>query len=188
MIHRGVEKRVGEVVGAHLACESLPRTQASTHFFEDIVPALFLNRNDVVLAEEEAELLDGDPLFVLPIDHFVYDKVVLVETLDLRALGGVKDILERERVEAKMVPDFAQEVHVAEAVDIDPVHLVGFEVRHQVLEGFELPLIHRVAVVANEGKDRGFPILAHPGSRVAGAVPGTWYLMRIIRRLSRRVS
>ncbi len=58
----------------------------------------------------------------------------------------VQHVLERERMNGKTLGQLAQERDVAEAIDIDPVHLRGIEARVQFVEGRHLGLENRVGV------------------------------------------
>jgi hypothetical protein len=48
--------------------------------------------------------------------------------LDLRALPGLKDILERKRMQMESFPEHAQHIEVAKPIDVDPGHTFVVEI------------------------------------------------------------
>ena len=122
-----VEQGVGEVVRLELADRAAAGADAGADGIEHVILGLLLHGDDEVFPEKQAHLLAADGVAIVLIDHLGDDEEVVGRLLDFRALAGVEDVFEGERVELEFLAEDSEGFHVAEAIDVDPGDLAVVE-------------------------------------------------------------
>jgi hypothetical protein len=67
-------------------------------------------------------------LLRIQVKHLRNDEEIVIVLLGLRALPGLKHILERKRMQMESFPKHAQHIEIAQPVDVDPGHSFVVEV------------------------------------------------------------
>ena len=57
------------------------------------------------------------------IDHFTNDEIVIGVVFDLWPLRGIEHILQGQRMDIELLPEFAQQLDIAQAVHVYPIDL-----------------------------------------------------------------
>jgi hypothetical protein len=127
----------------------------------EAVARMFLEGDQGVLGQEHAHLLRFDLLFEM--EHAHDDVEVVAVVVDLRALAHVEHVFVRERMEAEQVAELADDLDVADAVDVDPEHARLALVRGELRDAREALLLDGISRVVKH-LDR----LGHVGARRRG--------------------
>jgi len=94
VVDEGVDEGVEEVVGSEFSDSALGVSDAVSDGLEDVA-LLFLEGDDVVGSEDEAELFARDSVFFGVVGEHFHDDVELVLVLvDFWSLGGMDDVFE----------------------------------------------------------------------------------------------
>ncbi len=154
IIHDGVNQRVGQIVRAHPAGAALAGPDALAHRIEDI-PRLLLKGDDILRAHHHAELLRVEQVaHPAVVEHFQHDEEIVPVILQLRTLAGVGNVLEHQGVQVKMRPQLLDELHLVDAVDVDPAHPRQVPHKETVLDARHL-LFHQTGfVIVHKGDQR----------------------------------
>lgn len=120
VVNYRVEQGVGQIIGLHLADAPLAVANPVAHPVKG-VPRLFLKREQVVLAQDEADLFHVDLPGVGVIGlHLDDQKNIVIENIQLGALGGVEDILDGQGVDAEAGTEVLDDLDPMQPVDVDP--------------------------------------------------------------------
>ena len=116
-VDQGVDQRIGQVVDATAAHRALGAPQAFPHGVEAVAWALLEGEHEVP-AKQDRELLGNQSLG--PIRQPQYDEQVIVVALQLRALVGVHDVRDGERMQPVAFAEPADQLDVREPLHVDP--------------------------------------------------------------------
>ena len=153
-----VDDGVGQVVGAEGPDAALAAPDPLADRAE-AVPGRLLERDDVVRAEDQAELVGRDvPPVRVALDHPQDDEDRVPQVLDLGALGRRHDVLEDERVDLEPGAELLDDGGVLDAVDVDPGHRRRLLEREALLDRGDL-LLEEVGRVVIDDRDAGLPAL-----------------------------
>ena len=104
-----------------------------------------------------------------PFDH---DVQVFAVILELRALVGVGDVLDHQRMQVKSSAELRQHLHLVQAGDVDPAHARTVAQREALLHGLTLLFDGALLVVVQQGQTRGFALALTEMHRCAGREAG----------------
>ncbi len=173
-VDQGIEQSVGEIVGAERPHPRGVLTQPRAHRVEAVAGAL-LEGQDEVLADDQRQLLG--PQAVVEVGHAQDDEQMLLVGLDLRALIGLDDVGEHQRVQAEAPADGAHDLEVAQPLDIDPGDREALRELFELADRGERPLLEPLGTVGDHldaGRDRRLLRRRDqgPGRRAGGRPPG----------------
>ena len=99
-------------------------------------------------------------LLIVEIKHLDDDEEVTVILLELGALAGREHIFERERMEIKTRTERAQNIDVAQPVDVDPGDAIVIEVRKELVLVRDRAFLETGAVIFDQRDVR--PLAVRP--------------------------
>ncbi|KAF5038743.1 hypothetical protein DSECCO2_551100 [anaerobic digester metagenome] len=114
-----VQQDVEEVIRPLAPEPSRPGTQALPDALK-CIPRLLLERCDVPFPEHKADLFAPELTVAVGSEHPDCNVEILAVVLDLRALAGVCDVFQGQRVDPGSLPDCLDHPGLVDAVDVDP--------------------------------------------------------------------
>src|SRR5215468_11085903 len=105
MVHDGIDESIREVIGFHVPSITCPLAQALPHRVENIAAGFLLNRNDILSPQDDADLFKNNIVIFRLIDHLQNDKELVIVLFDLWSLPSAEYILERQRMDTKMISE-----------------------------------------------------------------------------------
>ena len=111
---------------------------------------ILLNRDQKRIAKKQAHLLKAQFIALLKINHLAHDEEVVFKRLDLGPLRRVQHILHRQRMQAETLGHPLQQRHIAQSLDVDPVHFRGIIFGYERVPVGEFLVEQRVGVILNQ--------------------------------------
>ena len=111
---------------------------------------ILLNRDQKRITQKQTHLLEAQFIALLKINHLAHDEEVVFKRLDLGSLRRVQHILHRQCVQAETLCHALQQRHIAQSLDVDPVHFRGIVFRHERVPVGEFLVQQRVGVILNQ--------------------------------------
>src|SRR4029077_10762371 len=99
-----------------------PLPQALPNRLENVRSSIFLDRNDIMIAEHKTNLLEDQFSLRFFVSHLQDDEKLLLILVDVWSLAGIEHIFQRERMNSEMFAQFLQGPDVTQAADVDPAH------------------------------------------------------------------
>src|SRR3982751_9526 len=120
MVDDGIEERVGEIIRTHFSNGAVGVANPRPNRLEDIELGFLLESDEKMFAEKHADLFAAHLASLVAVNHVGDDEKVIIVLLDLRALAGVQNVFERERVKIELRTQNPQDFNVPQPVDVDP--------------------------------------------------------------------
>ena len=193
VIHDRIDEGVGEKVRLVFpdlrACAVDPLPDGIEH-----VARLLLKSDEPAGAKHDAQLLVADfAVLLVEFEHLERQEEVALEILDLRALAGVQNVLQRQRIDAEQRSKLFDHAGIMQPGDIDPEHrelLLQCDALRRTADGHRDRLLFTVADDGDFGlldllladmdertrrlADRLVTAVEHLFSALAPLVPAGW--------------